>query len=246
MDFNPKQFFVVTGASSGIGKAIAILLNRSGASVIAIGRNRERLEEMQKGCEYSENIYLEQRDLTDNIDDLPLYVSSLKSRFGKLRGLVCCAGIVELNPLQMITGSKVARIFQINYEVPLMMTKGFADRRNNEGKGSSIVYISSIGAEMGVCERGQGLYSGSKAALIATGKSFARELITRGIRLNTVSPADIDTPLNSMGVNNGYREVSYPLGVGQPDDVASLVVFLLSEKAKWIAGQNYIVDCCSY
>lgn len=246
MEFTAEQFFIVTGASSGIGEEIAVQLNREGASVIGIGRDGERLEAMRARCPYPEHIYLEQKELTEDIDALPAYVTSLRQKFGRLHGLVCCAGIVQPDPLMILNRQKLAKTFAINYDVPVLLTKGFADRRNNTGRGAAILYVASIAAQPGVCEKSQGPYSGSKAALIATGKSFARELIPQGIRLNCVSPADIESRAVDTLVNDGYREINYPLGVGQPDDVAGLSVFLLSEKAKWIAGQNYIIDCCCY
>lgn len=241
ISFDKEQRFIVTGASSGLGKGVALLLNELGATVIGIGRNQKRLEETKAECKYPENMFLEAKDLTEDIEGLPQYVKELKNKYGKFQGLVCCAGVVDIRPLQTIEKIRMEELFNIDYYSPIFLTKGFADRRNNMGKGSSIVYISSIAAKY--CDRGMLSYSGAKAALIASAKTIGRELAPQGIRVNCVSPSDIITPMveqsNEIRTNFAY----YPLGPGQVDDVANMIVFLLSDKAKWLTTQNYRLDC---
>lgn len=241
ISFNSEQRFIVTGASSGLGKGVALLLNELGATVIGIGRNQKRLEETLAEAKYPENMHIESKDLTEDIEGLPQYVKELKNKYGKFTGMACCAGIVDIKPLQIIEKSAMEKLFDIDYYVPIFMTKGFADRRNNTGKGASIVYISSIAANY--CDKGMLNYAGAKAALIASAKTIGRELASQGIRVNCVSPSDIITPMveqsNDVRTNFGY----YPLGVGQVDDVANFIIFLLSNKAKWLTTQNYRIDC---
>lgn len=239
--FSADQRFIVTGASSGIGESVALMLNSLGATVIAIGRNLERLEQAKTKAVSSDGFLIEVKDLTENLAELPSYIKELKNKYGKFRGLVCAAGITEIKPLQLVEVEGMKQLFDINYFVPVLLTQGFVDRRNNVGRGSSIVCISSIAAH--TSERGKLTYSGAKAALVASMKSISKELAPAGIRVNCVSPGIIATP---MILNNEFIKDSIihrcPLGYGMPEDIANLIVYLLSDKGKWITGSNYTID----
>ena len=244
--FNKEQIYIVTGASSGLGKATALLLNELGATVIAIARREDKLNELKTESKYSENVFIEIKDLTEDIENLPKYVRELKEKYGKFSGMAYCAGISALNPLRAISYEYARNVFDINYFVPIFMTKGFIDRRNNIGNGSSCVYISSIDAKM--CIRGQSVYSGTKAGLAASIKSISKEVASHGIRMNCVMPSMIKTPMaikdfsDLTGITEDMQQNFYPFGWGKPSDVANVIVFLLSDKAKFISGQNYIID----
>src|SRR5574344_912114 len=146
--FNKEQIYIVTGASSGLGEATALLLNELGATVIAIARNEERLNKMKIKCKNPENMFIEIKDLAEDIEGLPQYVKSLKEKYGKFSGMAYCAGIGFLTPLRLLTYRELKTVFDVKYFAPIMMTKGIADRRNNIGKGASLVYISSIDAKI--------------------------------------------------------------------------------------------------
>ena len=244
MGFRREDVFVVTGASSGIGAGVARRLNSDGASVVAIGRNLERLEEVKGVASDSSHFFIEQKELVDGIDGLPQYVKALVAKYGRLRGMVCCAGITELSPLRTLDLVKMRQLFDINYYVPLFMAKGFADRRVNTGAGASFVAIGSIAANSPA--KGVITYSGAKAALVTSIRAIAKEFAPAGIRFNTVSPSDIETPMteNIKEIMDQVRHF-YPMGFGKPDDVAAMVSFLSSDEAHWITGQNYVVDCGS-
>lgn len=241
--FTAEQRFVVTGASSGIGEGVALLLNELGATVIGIGRDQGRLDAMKAKSSHPDEVFLERKDLTDDISGLPAYVKSLKEKYGKLSGLAYCAGVGELMPLRMWDYEGAERIFRVNYFAPVAFLKGMLDKRNNVGAGTSCVMVASAAAEM--AERGHVSYAGSKAALIASARSIAKEFSPLGMRVNCVSPTLIMTPLALAG-GEDYIETQtakYPMGAGTVADVAQMVAFLLSSASKWISAQNYTVDC---
>ena len=246
INFQKEQIFIVTGASSGIGESSAILLNECGASVIGIGRDKARLESMKAKCKYPKNIFLEQKDLAVDIENLPNYVKSLKDKYGKFSGLAYCAGISALCALRGTTYSYAKEVFDINYFAPLMMMKGVADKRNNIGKGTSIVCISSADALFGT--KGQNVYAATKAALCTSIKAISKEITPLEMRINALLPSMIATPMTEnqnikeLEYNQIIHELSYPFGWGEPRDVANMVCYLLSNKAKFISGQNYVID----
>ena len=243
--YKKEQHFVVTGASSGIGEEVVLLLNRLRASVIAVARNHERLEAMKAKADYPENIYIEEKDLVNDIENLPSFMKNIKDKYGKLQGFAYCAGVGEIKPLSASDYSDIKNVFNINYFAPILMLKGFTDRRVNVGQGASAVLISSAAAV--VFDRGHTAYSGSKAALCASCSSIAKEVATYGIRINCVLPSDIQTPMTQNLTDLRHDPVAkYPMGIGEVADVAYMVAFLLSNKAKWITGQNYVVDCASF
>lgn len=242
IEFNKEDIYIVTGASSGIGKAVALLLNKLGATVVGIGRNIERLQELQKEATTPSTMFIEQKELTEDIDGLPAYIKSLKEKYGKFKGLVCCAGIIDDKPLQMIGEEDAKRVFDVNYFVPIFLAKGFTDKRNYVKENASITFIASISAITG--DKSQTIYGGSKAALIASAKTISHEVAGK-IRVNCISPGVVNTPMTDRAIEmyGHYQTLdNTPLGKGEPDDIASLVAFLASSKAKWITGQNYILE----
>lgn len=243
MLFSSKQRFIITGASSGIGKEIALFLNRLGATVIGIGRDTGRLNEMKSNAFRPENVFVEQKDLTANIEDLSSYVKKLKEKYGKFSGMVYCAGVVPIQPLAITDINTVQNTLNINYLAPIFLAKGMADKRNNVGAGTSMVFLSSAAAR--ISDKGHLAYAGSKAALCAAVKSMAKEYAKNKIRMNCILPSNIRTSKSPQEYIDSQIQ-QYPMGFGEPQDVAELVAFLLSKEASWITGQNYVLDCCSF
>lgn len=241
ISFNKEQIIIVTGASSGIGKCVAETLNELGATVIAIARREDKLKELKEKAKFPENIHIEVKDLAEDIAGLPQYVKSLKEKYGKFSGLAYCAGAVVIQPLRAVSLEEIHKIFDINYFAPVFMAKGFADKRNNVGPHSAMVFVASGGGIH--CDPGMTSYAGSKGALISTMQSIAREIApTTGIRVNCVSPTLIETDMADE-IARGYAEGKYPFGLGKVSDVANMIVYLLAEQSQWITAQNYIIDC---
>ncbi|MCG3713222.1 SDR family oxidoreductase [Aliarcobacter butzleri] len=243
--FNGENI-LVTGASDGLGKAICLLLNSLGANVIGIARSEDKLKSLKAEMEYKEKFSYIIRDLSIDIDELPSLVSKIAKEYGKLSGLVYAAGIIEILPLKAITEEKLNQIHGLNFNAGVMLCKGFSDKRNNVGDKSSIVLLSSIASLLGY--KGLISYSTSKGAINSLVKSLAIELSQNKIRVNTVSPGHINTELFNQNKEFYSKEfleeleTKYPFGLGEPEDIANIVTFLLSDKSRWITGQNIVVD----
>ncbi len=240
--FNKEDVVIVTGGSSGIGRQTVIRLNELGASVIVTGRSLEELDATRKLCKNPENIFLEPKELTENVSELPDWIKGLKDKYGKLFGLICCAGISLDDPLQLLDETAARRMFDINYFVPIFLSKGFADKRVSVKGRASITYVTSIAAHLG--DKSQSVYGATKAALIASAKSFSRELAPN-VRVNCVSPGIVQTPMYDkvLAQYGNYKSLEkMPLGIGKVEDVADLLVYLTSDNARWITGQNYVLD----
>lgn len=245
MNFTEDDIILVTGASSGIGKAIAQKLNEQGATVVGISRSLERLKEAKNGSFNSQRFFIEQKDLTQDVDSLPEYIRSLKDKYGKFKGLACVAGVDKVATIQMLNKKDIDEVFLINYTVPMLLTKGFADRRNNVGEGANILFMASISGVYP--DKGQIIYGASKAALIAATTAISKETALRKIRCNCISPAWVETEMYKRQKENiGASTEQYALGIGQPEDIANLAAFLMSDKARWITAANHILGGGSY
>lgn len=232
---------LVTGATSGLGKAIAMCCANMGAEVIGIGRDKERLQTVLLGLNAisSKSHRTLQADLTQAEDRASL-VAALG---GPIDGLVHSAGISRLSPVRMMTEQHLREVQAINVEAPMLLTQALL-KRNLVAADGSIVFIASIAAHIGV--PGVAAYSGTKAALIAMMRCLAMEVVKRRIRANCLSPALVETPLLDataalLGSMDEERK-NYPLGFGQPDDIANAAVFLLSGASRWITGTTIVMD----
>jgi NAD(P)-dependent dehydrogenase (short-subunit alcohol dehydrogenase family) len=235
---------LVTGASSGIGKAVSKAAASEGASIILFGRNIKRLEESYNSLDGSGHEFYSV-DLTDyakveNI--LRLSVSS----YGPISGFVSCAGIEKTTPLKASTPKIFKEVFEINVFAGFEIIRIISQKGLVDPTGASYVLLSSVMGRLG--ELGKVVYCSSKSALSSGMKALALELAVKKIRCNCVLPGIVETEM----VKNLFESIpieaketiirNHPLGIGKPDDIASLVCFLLSEKANWITGSEYIID----
>lgn len=231
---------LVTGASSGIGRAIAIECSKLGASVIATGRNEERLAETlaQMVGEGHQTIAV---DLAT--DD---GIAALVSQMPKLDGVAHVAGISDICPAPFISSEKLDKMLDVNLKSPILLQARLLQGRKI-AKNASLVFMASVAGIQGAI--GNAMYASAKAGLMAYMRVLTRELASRKIRSNCVLPAMIETPMTlGDGVvfsKEQYEEdvKRYPLGrYGKPEEVAHLAAFLLSDAASWISGSNYVID----
>jgi len=234
-----SKTILVTGASSGIGKQIAISAAEMGATIILTGRNEKRLQEnlsLLKG----ENHQFIKADILIEEDR-----NNLADKLPKLDGFVNCAGIVKPFPIKFITQQKIDETLNINYEAPLLlMAQILKQKRLN--KNASLVFISSTAGQNP--HKGGVIYSSSKASIESLSKVLALENYHMGIRSNCISPAMVKTEMYDEAEEGMSKEFmdkhieGYPLGVGYPEDVANAAIFLLSEASRWITGTNMRLD----
>jgi NAD(P)-dependent dehydrogenase (short-subunit alcohol dehydrogenase family) len=225
---------LVTGASAGIGRGIAISCSRMGACVYAIGRNADRLNEticQMEGTGHKAVIC----DLTSRQD-----VAAFVSELPKLDGVVHCAGIGQRIPCKQLTETDVDNLMDINFKAPvLLQTELLTQKKLN--KGASVIFIASIASWSP--STGNAVYSASKGALISYAKCLGLELAPRQIRVNCISPAMVWTEL---ATNDGMSieelkvdEERYPLKrYGQPEDIAHLAIYMLSDASAWMTNSN--------
>jgi NAD(P)-dependent dehydrogenase (short-subunit alcohol dehydrogenase family) len=232
---------MVTGASSGIGQSCAVLLSQLGATVILVARDENKLHQtLGKMTGQGHQYY--SFDLTKLEQYGDLFANS--SRCGKLDGLVHAAGVGPAIPLQVLSLEMMSVVMTINYYAFLELTKWFSRKKCSNG--GSVVGISSVSGVVGW--QGVSLYGGSKAAMDSSVRSLAIELATKKIRVNSVVPSNIRTPMLDEMLSVGGDEAEtairskQPLGIGEPIDVANAVAFLLSDAAKFITGTSLVVD----
>lgn len=236
--FNPfsldGKIVLVTGASSGIGRGIAITCSKMGATVIVNGRNQERLKETISLME-GENNSLVVGDLTDSQTLLAL-VEALP----KLDGVVHCAGIGQRIPCKLLSEQLVDEVMDVNFKAPIMLQSELL-KQNKLNKGGSIVFIASMA--IWSPSLGNSVYSASKGAIVSFANCLALELAPRKIRVNCISPAMVWTDLiQKDGLEEEQLkadESNYPLKrYGQPEDIANLAVYMLSDASTWMTGSN--------
>lgn len=235
---------LVTGASSGIGRACAVMAASLGASVTLVARRAEALEETRQLMVAPERHRCLVWDFASGQDVAPLFADILKD--GKLNGLVHAAGIGPAMPLAAIDMQEAKRVMEVNWLSFLALMKHCAKKRVAE-PGFSTVVISSTSALSG--SPGQSVYGASKGAVSSMVRTFAIELAPKGIRVNAVCPSNIKTPMFDAVVGEITDEAGQaaliakqPLGLGEPEQVAAPVCFLLSEAASFITGVNLPVD----
>ena len=242
-NYNPfslaSKTVLITGASSGIGRETALECARMGASVVITGRNKDRLDETLQLIESDDKTAII-ADLTV-ADDIERLIEALPS----LDGAVLCAGNSMTLPLQFGTRDKFDDMFDINFFAPVELLR-LLYKKKRLNKGASVVLIASIGGTHSFMP-GNGIYGASKAALNSVMKYAAREFASRRIRVNSICPGMVDTPLIHRGTITEEQLAEdakrYPLGrYGKPSDIAHGAVYLLGDASSWLTGHDLVID----
>lgn len=229
---------LVTGASSGIGKAIAIESSKMRASIIITGRNEQRLKETYSLLEgHGHDLIVADLSIKEDLN-------RLHKELPVINGLVNCAGLTIPKPFKFVTDIDLKSVMDVNFEAPFMLTRSIV-KSKKISKGGSIVFISSISG-VKVSYVGGSIYSASKGAINGLSKSLAIELAPN-IRVNTIIPGMIDTNILSGGEISEQQLLEdiqhYPLKrYGTPKEVAFAAIYLLSDAASWITGSNLLID----
>lgn len=224
---------LVTGASAGIGRGIAIACAKMGSHLVITGRNRERLQETLSQLE-GDNHRIIIADLTNEKER-----TALVTQLPVLDGVVQCAGVGSRVPCKMLTQADLDYIMKPNIEAPILLQSELLSQKKIK-KQASIVFIASAAATMPAV--GNAVYSASKAAIIAYAKCLAQELAPRMVRVNCISPTMVWTDLATSTLSvEQLKEVerTYPLKrLGTAEDIAYLTVYLLSDTSSWMTGSN--------
>lgn len=235
---------LITGASSGLGREIAILLSRLGAAIVLVGRDKARLEETSTQL-HGEGHRISIRDLSKDLEELPAWMLSICRDAKPLGGLVHSAGIQMTIPMRSLTFAQMEHLLTTNLSSSIMLAKGFR-QKGVAAPGASLVFISSIRALVG--EAAMAVYAASKGGLISLAKTLAIEYARQGIRVNCIAPAFVRTPMGEQALEMldpakvKSMEDMHPLGFGTPVDVANAAAFLVGDTGRWITGTTLVVD----
>lgn len=237
-----NKTILITGASSGIGRATAITCDEQGANLILIGRDEERLTNTLNLLSNNNHKIL-LVDLTD-FSALSTKLNSIFNEIDVIDGIVNAAGITSTLPFRIFKPKKLEEIFKINVTAAFQLTKLLLPKLNN--KGTSIVFISSVMSNFG--DKGKTMYSITKGGISAGARCLALEYASKKIRVNTIAPGIVNTPMIQKATykidENLYNKTieKYPLGFGEAEDVANCCVFLLSDASRWITGSEIVID----
>jgi NAD(P)-dependent dehydrogenase (short-subunit alcohol dehydrogenase family) len=230
---------LVTGASSGLGRQCAITASRMGAVLYITGRNTERLTETLNLLE-GDGHRMFPADLTVERD-----IAALADQLLMLNGVVYSTGISDLAPARFIKKQEIEKTFSISYNASVLLTSELLAKKKLAKNACSLVFISTISTKYPFV--GGTMYISAKAALESYAKVLALELAPKGIRSNSISPAFVKTPMLDNTAekysDEAVRKIEAQqlLGLGEPEDVANVVAFFLSDASRWITASNLIL-----
>ncbi len=240
--YNPyslqNKTILITGASSGIGRATAIECSRLGAKVILTARNEQRLAETMAALEGNGHIVIV-ADITKSED-----VVALVKQLPQIDGFVCNAGITKRKPINFIKEEELHEIFETNTFSAFMLTKAIM-KAKKMNKNGSVVFLSSKAAVQNT--PGNSMYAASKAAIISFSRACALEYAGSGIRSNAVLPGMVETPLTTKGMLSAEDierdKQRYMLRrYGKPEEIAWSIIYLLSDASTWITSSCVVID----
>lgn len=244
MSYNPFSLegkrILITGASSGIGKASAVECAKSGAKLFVTGRNEHRLYETLHELfgEGHKGIVADLSVMND--------IMKIVEEVEMLDGLILCAGQGCVLPFSFAVPEKLHSIMNINFYSPIELVRLLV-KKKKLNSGCSIVFISSVGGNYSF-PKGGAVYGASKAALSSVMRYCALELAAKKVRANCVCPGMVETPLIADGTISQEQleedmKKTYPLGrYGKPEEIAYAAIYLLSDAAAWVTGHNLVID----
>jgi NAD(P)-dependent dehydrogenase (short-subunit alcohol dehydrogenase family) len=235
------EYTLVTGASSGIGEAVARRLGASRALILH-GRDEQRLEAIRSSFLTPEGHLVWNQDLNDPAETSASLVALLASSGGTICSMAHCAGYFRILPVTAADPASVLRLFTVNFFSATTIIRTLLSRPVNGSALRSILFLSSISSRFGAKEFG--IYAATKGALDSLMRSLATELAP-AVRVNSILSGGIRTPGTQFlyDVDTEDRmDKGCLLGAGQPDDIAAMADYLLSRDARWITGQEFVVD----
>lgn len=247
--FNPfsldGKVVVISGAASGIGRQCAINCSKMGASLILMDLNEAGLSDTMTMVERPEKHFSATVNLTD-YGRVSEVVKEGVAIIGRITGLLNCAGISTTLPLNVAKPEILDKYFHVNVYTAYFLTQTVCKVGNFSKEGGSIVFFSSAAGQYG--ETCKSVYGMTKGALFAGAKSLACELARKNIRVNSISPGVIVTPINqdlphiADPAQRKQTEALHLLGLGDPNDIANACIYLLSDASRWVTGSNLVVD----
>ena len=242
IDFDGK-WIVLTGASSGIGQAIAVALSSCNAKLLLIGRDEDTLTHTADKLSGSD-ARLKVMDLAE-VDSISSELKKELSEVGRVYGLCHCAGVVETQALTSSKPGVFLRQLTVNLIAGMEVARTVVRRDRMEKEGGSLLFMASLYARVGA--PGQTAYCASKGAVAAAVRAMAVELAPRNIRVNSLSPGFIKTTMTEYHARLSQSQLDaiiakHPLGAGTPDDIARAAVFLLDPANCWTTGTDLVVD----
>lgn len=242
-----NKSIVVTGASSGMGKAIVEMFVHEGASVVAVARRKERLDDLVKNLEDAEGKVIAFAGDVSKREDVEAMIDCAVHEYGKLDVLVNNAGVMDdMSGISDSTDEKYDYVFGINVYGPFAAMRKACQVFLEQGYGGNIINVSSIGS---MHQAAGAIYGASKAALNAFSRNTAFMYMKDNIRCNVIAPGSIKTEIGSaMGTPNmeGYNKVSPVIALspeaGDASDIAKTALFLASDESSYISGDIIQVD----
>jgi len=235
---------LVTGASSGIGRASAVLLARLGARVVLSGRRADALEETRQAMPDAPAHPIEPFDLSE-LDGISGWLHGVRQRAGApLDGLLHSAGVATLAPLRTASRKSVDAMMLPNVYAALMLLKGMS-AKGVASAPASVVLLSSVASVFG--SPGLVAYAASKGALNSLVRSAAKELAPKGIRVNAIAPGYVRTPMYDQAKagnpgNFEQLEAQHLLGLPSPDDVGTMAAYLMCDASRVVTGTTLVID----
>jgi len=247
--FNPfsleGKVIVISGAASGIARQCAVSCSKMGAKLILLDLNEDGLKETMAMVERPNEHYSAVVNLTE-YDKVAIIVKEAVANVGRIHGVLNCAGISTTNLFKLTKPEDLDKFFHVNVYTGYFLTQECTKMGNFAKEGGSIVFFSSVAGSLG--EVGKSTYGMTKSALLNLAKNLACELARKNIRVNSISPGAICTPINMNLPHMKDPEkraalaAQHLLGLGETTDIANACIYLLSDASRWVTGTNLFVD----